>query len=124
MLHMCATKFEVEQKEIDFTKQLISVGESALLEQERGSLPPLPSLDPISDSEEAEDEDIVTEIPSRLLHPQARSENARTKRARSRSTQSQENEVIPEQADLVNTHRPSRVRKKTRMPEGFEIGTP
>lgn len=38
MLYMCATKSEVEQREIDFTKQLISVGESALLEQERGSL--------------------------------------------------------------------------------------
>lgn len=122
MLHMCATKFEVEQREIDFTKQLISVGESALLEQETGSLPPLPSLDPISDSEEAEDEDTVTEIPSQL-QPQVQSENTRPKRPRSRSTQSQE-EVIPEPADLENTQRPSRVRKKTRMPEGFEIGTP
>ncbi|KAJ5378329.1 uncharacterized protein N7496_005738 [Penicillium cataractarum] len=82
MLYMCVTKFEVEQKEIDFTKELIS---------ERGSLPPLPSLDPISDSEEAEDEDI------------ALSEDTGTKRPRSRSTQSQENEVIPESADLENT---------------------
>lgn len=44
MLHMCATKFEVEQTEIDFTKELISVGEAAILDQERGSIPPLPSL--------------------------------------------------------------------------------
>ncbi|KAJ5419478.1 uncharacterized protein N7487_003028 [Penicillium crustosum] len=88
----------------------------------KGSLPPLPSLDPISDSEEAEDEDTVTEIPSQL-QPQVQSENTRPKRPRSRSTQSQE-EVIPEPADLENTQRPSRVRKKTRMPEGFEIGTP
>jgi hypothetical protein len=68
---MCVTKFEVEQKEINFTKQLISVRELALLKQERGSLPPLPSLDPISNSKEAEDKDIVTEIPSQLLQYQA-----------------------------------------------------
>lgn len=51
MFYICATKFEVEQTEIDFTKELISVREAALLDQERGSTPPLPSLDPISDSE-------------------------------------------------------------------------
>lgn len=83
---MCVIKFEVKQREIDFTKQLISVGELALLEQERGLLPPLPSLDPISDSKEAEDKDTVTKIPSQLLQPQAQSENTRPKRPRSRST--------------------------------------
>ena len=70
MLHICATKFEVEQREIDFTKELIPVGEAAILDQERGLIPALPSLDPISDSKEAEDNDIVLEIPSQLLQSQ------------------------------------------------------
>ncbi|KAJ5378335.1 uncharacterized protein N7496_005744, partial [Penicillium cataractarum] len=64
ILYIYTTKFKVKQREINFTKQLISVRELALLKQERGSLLPLPSLDPISDSKEAEDKDTVTKIPS------------------------------------------------------------
>ena len=123
ILHICVTKFEVEQREIDFTKELISVREAAILDQERGLIPPLPSLDPISDSKKTEDEDTVVEIPPQLPQPQAQSENTRPKRPRSRSTQSQKNEVMPKPADQENTQRASRVRKKPRMPEGFEIGT-
>jgi hypothetical protein len=54
---MCATKFEVKQRKTEFMKELIPVGEAAILDQERGLIPALPSLDPISDSEEAEDSD-------------------------------------------------------------------
>ena len=86
MLYIYTTKFEIEQREIDFTNQLISVGESAFLEQKRGLLLSFSFLDSISDNEEAENKDTVIENFSQLLQFQAQSKNTRFKRSRSRST--------------------------------------
>ena len=102
MFYMCTTKFEIEQRKIDFTNQLISVGESAFFKQKRDLLLFFPFLDSISDNKKAEDKDTVTENFSQLLQSQAQSKNTRSKRFRSRSTQFQENKIIYKPADLEN----------------------
>lgn len=35
MLHMCSSKFEIEQRESDFAKEYVSAGEAAAIQQER-----------------------------------------------------------------------------------------
>jgi hypothetical protein len=45
MLHRCASKFELEQGEIDLAKEYISTGEAAAIDQERSSVQPLMDLD-------------------------------------------------------------------------------
>jgi ABC-type Zn2+ transport system substrate-binding protein/surface adhesin len=53
---LCAVKFEVEQREIDFTKELVLAGKAVMIEQDRGSIAPLLILDLISDNKEEEGE--------------------------------------------------------------------
>jgi hypothetical protein len=121
MLHMCASKFEIKQREIDYTKELISAGEAAIIDQERGSIPALPLLDPISDDEEDE---LVNEPLSE--QPAIHNEQARYKRPRSRSPHSQDDEDDDQYLQEApfgegSTQRTGRIRKKPKMPEGFEI---
>jgi hypothetical protein len=56
ILQLCAVKFEVEQREIDFTKELVLAGKAVMIEQDRGSIAPLLILDLISDNKEEEGE--------------------------------------------------------------------
>ena len=102
ILHIYTTKFEIEQRKIDFTNQLISIGKSVFLEQKRDLLLPFSFLDSISNNKETEDKNTVTENFSQLLQPQAQNKNIRSKRSRNRSTQFQKNKVIYKPADLEN----------------------
>jgi hypothetical protein len=75
MLYICATRFKVEQRETNFTKELISVREVAILDQERGLILPLPSLDLISNSEEAKgSRSLLTSLFSMLVSMKQKSE--------------------------------------------------
>ena len=52
MLHLCSSKFELEQSDLDIAKEYVSDGEAAMVDQARMIIPPLTDLDPISDNEE------------------------------------------------------------------------
>lgn len=88
MLRRCVSRFEIEQGEIDLTKEYISTGEAAAIDQEKASVQPLRDLDqyePISDEEEEEEED-ENELPATQLDIQAT--RARKKRPRSSTSES------------------------------------
>lgn len=61
MLHQFATKFEVEQKEMEVIKEHLSIGEAALLDEARKPMPQLETLEPISDNEEDDQEPGIEE---------------------------------------------------------------
>ena len=103
IFYIYITKFEIEQRKIDFTNQFISVGKSVFLEQKKDLLLLFFSLDSISDNEKAENKDTVTENLSQLLQSQTQSKNTKFKKSRNRNTQFQENKIIYEPADLENT---------------------
>lgn len=55
---MCSSKFEIEQRELDFTEEYLSAREAAAIQQERDCIQPLANIEGyelISDDEE-EDE--------------------------------------------------------------------
>jgi hypothetical protein len=89
MLRRCASRFEIEQGEIDLTKEYISTGEAAAIDQEKASVQPLRDLDqyePINDEEEEEEEEDENELPATQLDIQAT--RARKKRPRSSTCES------------------------------------
>ncbi|KAJ5743305.1 hypothetical protein N7533_010407 [Penicillium manginii] len=74
---------------------------------------PLPALDPISDNEEEEGEkEEEEEEEEDRQEPSGETQ----KRARSGSTSSQEDQMEHE-----GTQRATRIRKKPKMPEGFQL---
>jgi hypothetical protein len=52
MLHLFSSKFELEQSELEMTKEYLSAREAAMLDQMRKPVLSLDYLDPISDGEE------------------------------------------------------------------------
>jgi hypothetical protein len=52
MLHLFSSKFDLEQTELEMIKGYLSVGEVAMLDQTRKSIPPLNEVEPISDNED------------------------------------------------------------------------
>jgi hypothetical protein len=59
MLHLCSSKFDLEQSQIEIWKEYLSAGEAAMMDQVRKPDPLGSDLEPISDDEqeayEAED---------------------------------------------------------------------
>ena len=146
MLHLCSAKFELEQSEIEIAKEYLSAGEAAMIDQARQPIPPLTDLEPISDNDEQDDQeedesenesggdqgdgqgdDQGSELsPGQLT---SRSEQAQRKRPRSTTSEALDDEdsglLLPEMPDEENSMqaRLRRIRKKPKMPEGFEIDT-
>lgn len=124
MLKMCSSKFELEQAELDFTKEYLSAGEGAIIDQERSPVQPVTELEwfePISDNEEDDEED-KDELPPE--YPSAQSTQAGQKRPRSSTSESLDDEPqLPEmQAEESETQRRfRRKRRAPKMPDGFEI---
>ena len=123
MLQMCSSNFELQQTELDFTKEYLSAGEGAIIDQERSSVQPVANLEwfePISDDEEDEDED-DDELPP--TQPSARSTQVGQKRPRSSTAESLDEASLPEMpAEEGETQgRFGRKRRAPKMPDGFEI---
>ena len=123
IFHIYTTKFEIEQRKINFTNQLISVEKSALFKQKKNLLLSFSFLDPINNNKKTENKNTVTENFSQLLQPQAQNKNTRSKKSRNRNIQFQKNKIIYKPADLENIQQSNRVQKKIRIPKEFEIGT-
>lgn len=125
MLHRCASKFEIEQREIDLAKEYISTGEAAALDQERASVPPLSDLDqyePISDEDEGEE---VDESELYEAQPEIQTTPARQKRPRGSTSESLRDFELPQMPTEVRETqgRAGRKRRPPRLPAGFEIIT-
>lgn len=139
MLHLFSSKFELEQSELEMVKEYLSAGEAAMLDQMRKPILSLDHLDPISDDEEegcqqemSEDDteddmedDMEDELTWTTTPTQAVTESKQAQRGRPRKRSS---EVLDDALPLPEMPteesiqaRSGRIRKKPKLPEGFEI---
>jgi hypothetical protein len=139
MLHLFSSKFDLEQSELEMIKEYLSVGEAAMLDQTRKPIPSLNELEPTSDNEEegceAEDDtsedntdesDHEAEEELSATQPVARTKQRGRKRRQSKTPETLDDAdnglPLPEMPIEEKTQaRSGRVRKKPKLPEGFEI---
>jgi hypothetical protein len=138
MLHLFSSKFDLEQREQEMIKEYLSTGEAAMLDQTWKPILALDEIELISDNEEdgcqAEDtseddtDDGEDDEEEELTPMQAmtQSKQPRRKRPRSKTTEaiddSDDGLPLPEMATEESTQvRSGRIRKKPRLPDGFEI---
>jgi hypothetical protein len=132
MLHLFSSKFELEHSQLEMVKEYLSAGEAAMFDQARTPLPPLQNLNPISDDEEEgceqEDEsdddtedDAKDGVEDALSLTQATTQNKQAKRKRSqlRTSEALDDAELP--IEESTQARSGRIRKKPRLPDGFEI---
>lgn len=121
---MCSSKFEIEQGELDFTKEYISAEKAAALQQEREFVQPLISIEgyqPISDDEEEHE----------LPPVRSTTQGIQVGQRRPRSNTSVSEFLDDEEKGLQLPEMPiggggtqarsGRIRKRPKMPDGFEI---
>lgn len=141
MLHSFASKFDFEQSELEMLKMYLSAGEAAMLDQTRKPAPSLDDVDPISDNEEDgcktddmseddtdDDEDDKKEELT-LMQAEIQRKQLQRKRPRSKTTEAADDNdnglPLPEVPTNENRQsRLGRIRKKPRLPDGFEIDKP
>ena len=138
MLHMFSSKFELEQNQLEIIKEYLSEGEAAMIDQANKPLVKLDNLDPISDDEEEDCQQEDAENDSQdesgdesedglsLTQVGDQSKQARRNRLRKRRSDipddSDDGLPLPEMPTEERTQaRSGRIRKKPRMPEGFEL---
>jgi hypothetical protein len=138
MLHMFSSKFELEQSQLEIIKEYLSDGEAAMLDQARKPLLQLDNLDSISDDEEEGRQQEDAENDS---HDESGDESEdelsplqvipRNKQAQRKRPQKRRPDILDEGDDGLplpempterrTQARSGRIRKKPKMPEGFEI---
>jgi hypothetical protein len=138
MLHQFSSKFELEQSQLELIKEYLSAGEAAMLDQTRTPILSLDNLEPISDNEDEDcqqdmsdnnpDNDSEDESGDKISPTQvaAQDKQARRKRPRRKTSEAQDDEEdglpLPEMPTEESTQaRSGRIRKKPRLPDGFEI---
>jgi hAT family protein len=138
MLHLFSSKFDLEQGELEMIKEYLSAGEAAMLDQTWKPVPALDEIEPISDNEEddcqAEDtseddtDDDEDDGEEELTLTQAITESKQTRRKRPRSKTTEATDdgdnglQLPEMPTEESMQaRSGRIRKKPRLPDGFEI---
>jgi hAT family C-terminal dimerisation region len=139
MLHLFSSKFELEQSELEMVKEYLSAGEAAMLDQMRKPILSLDHLDPISDDEEEDnqeedesenesedDQEDDQEDELSPVQPATQRKQAQRKRPRSRTSEALDNIddalPLPEMPTEESTQaRSGRIRKKPKLPKGFEI---
>jgi hypothetical protein len=142
MLHLCSSRFDLEQSQIDILKEYLSAGEAAMMDQVRKPDPLGSDIEPISDEEEeghqdndsedsedeSEDEPEENDTDDELSPMQAttQSKRAQQKRPLKRTSEALDDAdnglTLPEMLKEESTQaRSGRIRKKPKMPEGFEI---
>jgi hypothetical protein len=127
MLHHFSSKFKLKQTEIEMIKEYLSPGEAAMLDQSRQSTPSLEFLEPISDDEEEGIEGYQEEL------QEEESDNGRDELVISHSLKRPvdisdlDDGVLQGETAFDSTQARTssgRIRKKPRLPDGFEIGKP
>lgn len=122
MLHHFSSKFDLKQAEIEMIKEYLSSGEAAMLDQSRLSPPSLEFMEPISDNEEEGCQEELQEEDS---------DNDVDELAISHSSKRPMDSLDPDDSALLEETafdgtqtRTGRIRKKPRLPDGFEMGKP
>jgi hypothetical protein len=138
MLHLFSSKFDLEQSELEMIKVYLSAGEAAMLDQTRKPVPLLDDLDPISDNEEdgcetegisednTDDDQDDKEGELTLTQAAIQTKQLQRKRPRSKATEAADDNdddlPLPEMpTEESRQARSGRIRKKPRLPDGFEI---
>lgn len=120
MLHHFSSKFELKQAEIEMIKEYLSSSEAAMLDQSRLSPPSLEFMEPISDNEEEgyqeelQEEDSDNDVDELAIsHSSKRPVD---------SLDLDDSALLEETAFDGTQTRTGRIRKKPRLPDGFEMG--
>lgn len=142
MLHLFSSKFELEQSQLEMIKEYLSAGEAAMLDQTRTPFLLPDNLEPISDNEEegwqqeymadhdseGGSEDRSKDEADELTSMQAVTQGRQAERRQSQKRTSEALDdadhglPLPEIPTEEGTQaRSGRIRKKPRMPAGFEI---
>ncbi len=132
MLHLFSSKFELEHSQLEMVKEYLSAGEAAMFDQARAPLPSLQNIDPISDNEEEgceqEDEsdddtedDVEEGVEDTLFIMQSTTQNKQVKRKHFQRTTSEALDDAELPIEESTPARSGRIRKKPRLPDGFEI---
>lgn len=138
MLHLFSSKFDLEKGELEMINEYLSAGEAAVADQMRKPVPTLDELEPISDNEEegyevdnlcdhsdeSDDESdkeqvlTLTQITTQSKHTQ----HKRPRGAAEPQEDSDDGLPLPETPTKEGTQqRSGRIRKKPKLPDGFEI---
>lgn len=138
MLHLFASKFELQQSELERTKEYLSGGEAAILDQTWKPTPSLKDIEPISDNEEqgyqAEDisDDSENDLDDNRTVKQANpspviAQGKPPRRKRPHSAVEPQNDgdndlPLPKMPiEGCTQGRSGRIRKKPKQPDGFEF---
>lgn len=135
MLHLCSSKFDLEQCQIDIWKEYLSASEAAMMDQVRKPNPLGSDFEPISDDEEghldgdsednaSEDDDSEDEVSP--VQATTQSKQAHQKQPQKRTSEALDDAddglPLPEMPTEESTQaRSGRIRKKPKMPAGFEV---
>ena len=120
ILYHFSSKFELKQAQIEMIKEYLSSGEATILDQSRLSPLSLKFIEPISDNkeegcqEELQEEDSDNDIDKLAIsHSSKRPVD---------SLDLDDSALLEETAFDGTQTRTGRIRKKPRLPDGFEIG--
>lgn len=135
MLHLFSSEFDLEKGKLEMVKEYLSPGDAAIADQTRKPVPTLDELEPISDNEEegyevdglSDDSDDESDKEHALTPTQITTQKKHTQRKRPRSAaeppEDSDNSLpLPEVPNKECTQgRSGRIRKKPKLPDGFEI---
>ena len=138
MLYLFASKFDLQQSELEIIKDYLSDGEAAMLEEIWKPTISLSDIDPISDDEEEEgcwnkelpdDSDIDSDNDREQwpAFPQRNTQSKQPQKKRPRNTTEPQDDddaglPLPEMPTEECTQgRSGRIWKKPKLPDGFEI---
>jgi hypothetical protein len=138
MLHLFASKFELQQAELEMIKEYLSSGEAAILDQTWKPTPSLNYIEPISDNEEEgyQMEDISDDSDSDFgdnhtvqqatpIPVTTQGKQPRRKRPHSavepRDDSDNDLPLLEMPTEECTQGRSERIRKKPKQPNGFEF---
>lgn len=129
MLHFFSSKFDLQQSELDLIKEYTLEGEAAILNESWKPSPSLSDIDPISDDEEEggyQTEELLDEPESDSENEAHLAQNETQSKRSYQAIEHQDSEdgdlPLPEiSTEEATQGRSGRIRKRPKMPDGFEI---
>lgn len=129
MLHFFSSKFDLQQSELDLIKEYTLEGEAAILNESWKPSPALNDIDPISDDEEEgghQTEELVDEPESDLESEAYLTQTTTQSKRPHQAIEPQDSDdgglPLPEMPiEEATQGRSGRIRKRPKMPDGFEI---
>lgn len=138
MLHLFASKFELQQTELEMIKEYLSSGEVAILDQTWKPTPSLNDIEPISDNEEegyqgedisdysdndlGDNHTVEQATPISVINQGKQPRHKRPHSAIEPQDDSDDDIPLPEiLTEECMQVRSGRIRKKPKQPDGFEF---